>query len=182
MYVLIENNAVKQYPYGADVLRRENPQISFPNNPTDEMLAAFNVFPVKPTERPEFDAMNQKLDEGTPEKVAGSWVQVWNVSPLSAEEVALQQQALRASIVAYTQLRLDSFAQTRGYDGILSACSYATSTVPKFQSEGQYCVEARDMTWAKLADMLAEVEAGTRPVPSSFADIEPELPSLQWPA
>lgn len=29
--------------------------------------------------------------------------------------------------------------------------------------------------------MLDEVEAGTRHMPSGFADIEPELPVLHWP-
>lgn len=81
-----------------------------------------------------------------------------------------------------TQSRLDAFAQTRNYDGILSACTYATSTVPKFQAEGQYCVEARDATWAKLYQIMAEVQAGTRPMPSGYADIEGDLPVLQWPA
>ena len=88
---------------------------------------------------------------------------------------------IQSEIVAATQARLDDFARTRNYDGILSACTYATSTVPKFQSEGQYCVDARDSTWAKLYEMLAEVEAGTRPVPTGYADIEPELPVLAWP-
>lgn len=81
-----------------------------------------------------------------------------------------------------SQARLDAFAHTRNYDGILSACTYATSTVPKFQAEGQYCVEARDQTWATLYQIMAEVQAGTRPMPSGFADIEPELPTLTWPA
>jgi hypothetical protein len=31
------------------------------------------------------------------------------------------------------------------------------------------------------AGLLAEVQAGTRPMPSGFADIEPELPPLVWP-
>ena len=38
--------------------------------------------------------------------------------------------------------------------------------------------------WAnltRLADMLAEVEAGNRPMPSGLADIEGELPVLAWP-
>ena len=95
MYALIENNAVKQYPYGADVLRRDNPQTSFPKNPTAELLATFNVFPVKPTEQPQFDPMTQRVEEGTPVLQAGEWLQVWNVTPLSAEEIA-QLQADRA--------------------------------------------------------------------------------------
>ena len=95
MYALIENGEDKQYPYGADVLRRDNPQTSFPKNPTAELLATFNVFPVKPTEQPQFDPMTQRVEEGTPVLQAGEWLQVWNVTPLSAEEIA-QLQADRA--------------------------------------------------------------------------------------
>ena len=36
--------------------------------------------------------------------------------------------------------------------------------------------------WSHGGEMLAEVEAGTRPVPGGYADIEPELPVLTWPA
>lgn len=108
------------------------------------------------------------------------------VVPWSAEEIAQAEseaaERLQADVVAATQARLDAFAQTRKYDGILSACTYATSTVPKFAAEGQYCVAARDATWTKLYDMLAEVESGTRPMPSGYADVEPELPALAWPA
>lgn len=88
---------------------------------------------------------------------------------------------IMAECVNRTQQRLDDFARTRNYDNILSACTYATSTVPKFKAEGQYCVTARDATWAKLYEILAEVEAGTRPMPSGYADIEPLLPPLEWP-
>lgn len=34
---------------------------------------------------------------------------------------------------------------------------------------------------AKLYEMLAEVEAGTRPLPDGYADVESELPVLAWP-
>ena len=96
--------------------------------------------------------------------------------------VVRDPEEIRAEIVAATQQRLDTFAQSRGYDGILSACTYATSPTPRFAAEGQYCVEARDATWARLYEMLGEVLAGTRPMPSGFADVEPELPALSWPA
>ena len=80
------------------------------------------------------------------------------------------------------QQRLDAFASTKNYDGIMSACTYATSNIPKFAAEGQYCVNARDATWAKAYEILAEVQAGTRPMPTSIADIEADLPVLAWPA
>lgn len=101
---------------------------------------------------------------------------------MEAAEAAKAADRLQQSIVDATQQRLNEFARTRNYDGILSACTYATSTVPKFNGEGQYCVEARDSTWASLYAMLAEVEAGTRPMPTGFADVESELPALAWPA
>lgn len=89
---------------------------------------------------------------------------------------------MQAEIVEAVQRRLDSFAQTRNYDNILSACTYASSSVPRFASEGQAAVDARDATWATLYTLLGEVQAGTRPMPESFADVEPLLPVLEWPA
>jgi hypothetical protein len=88
---------------------------------------------------------------------------------------------VQSEIVTATQKRLDDFSKTRNYDGVLSLCTYASSPNPKFQAEGQYGVEARDTTWSKLLEILAEVEAGTRPMPTGYADIEPELPPLAWP-
>ncbi len=93
--------------------------------------------------------------------------------------IAAEQQRLIATITAEVQQRLDGFAQTRNYDGILSACTYATSTVPQFATEGQYCVNARDSTWAALYAVMADVQAGTIPMPSGIDDIS--LPVLEWP-
>lgn len=77
--------------------------------------------------------------------------------------------------------RLDSFAMTRGYDGILSSASYATSTNEKFRIEGEYCVRMRDETWNKLYQLLNDILEGKRPIPKTFKEIEPELPELIWP-
>lgn len=81
---------------------------------------------------------------------------------------------------AAVQQHLDDFARTRGYDGIMSAATYAASTVPKFKAEGQYAVEARDATWAQAAHRLAAVEAGSRPMPT-LDELLAELPVLTWP-
>lgn len=108
------------------------------------------------------------------------------ITERTPEDIAARQAAkveqIKQAIVQATQQRLDSFAQTRGYDGILSACTYAVSAVPKFAAEGTYAVSARDDTWATLYGGFQEVEAGTRPMPTGFADIAPLLPPLVWPA
>ena len=91
------------------------------------------------------------------------------------------QAQIADALTAAIQQRLDDFARTRNYDSILSACTYATSTVPKFKTAGQACVNLRDATWAATYDILAEVEAGDRAMPQSLDDIEADLPALVWP-
>lgn len=78
------------------------------------------------------------------------------------------------------QKHLDAFAQTRNYDNILSAATYATSVIPQFKAEGQYAVEVRDATWTKGYEILAEVLAGQRPMPT-LEEVFAELPPLVWP-
>ena len=102
---------------------------------------------------------------------------------MQADEMAMRPQppSIQTIITVAAQARLDDFAKTRNYDSILSACTYATSTIPKFFAEGQYCVAQRDATWSTMYQIMAEVEAGTRPMPASYADIELDLPALVWP-
>ena len=152
---------------------------------TQEQCEQFRVYPLTPTELPAYDPITHGVRAATPVKVGNDWHQAWEVYPLPAEDVEANQaaaaQALQQSIVDATQQRLDDFARTRNYDGILSACTYATSAVPKFAAEGQYAVQARDATWAALYAFMADVQAGKQPVPTGFADVEPLLPALEWP-
>ena len=85
------------------------------------------------------------------------------------------------AVTQAVQQRLDEFARTRNYDGILSVCTYATSAVPKFASEGQYAVQARDATWAACYQLMADVQQGQRPMPT-IELVLAELPELEWPA
>ena len=168
-----------QFGLTFDQVRKLYPNKSFP---ASGQIDTPEVSSYAPSATPDYDPATHAVREVAP--VDG--VQQWEVYALPAEEATANQaaaaQVLQQSIVDATQQRLDDFARTRNYDGILSLCTYATSTVPKFQAEGQCGVTARDATWAALYQILAEVEAGTRPVPSGYADIEPELPVLEWPA
>lgn len=142
---------------------------------------AYTVALVRRTPAPAFNSLTEKLVDLEPTVVDGELTQQWSVVPMTDEEKATVARAIQNDIVSNTQKRLDDFARTRNYDGILSLCTYATSAAPKFQQEGQYGVNARDNTWMTLYQILAEVEAGTRPIPTGYADIEPLLPALNWP-
>ena len=94
--------------------------------------------------------------------------------------VAVTPQDMLAALTNVVQRRLDDFAQTRNYDGVLSAASYATSTNPKFAAEGQYAVNARDATWAACYAVMDDVLGGLRPIPME-TELMAELPALEWP-
>lgn len=100
-------------------------------------------------------------------------------TPLQPEPPTPEQ--IIGAFTGAIQARLDGFARTRNYDGILSACTYAASTNAKFAAEGQYCVNARDATWSAAYQILAAVQSGSRPMPAKPEDIFLELPSLAWP-
>lgn len=134
-----------------------------------------------PTASPEFfGTCPESSESDVPGVLAELSQQDWEAA--RTDEMATRAARLVQSIVDATQARMDDFARTRNYDGILSLCTYATSAVPKFRSEGQYGVDARDRTWAKLYAILDEVQAGARQMPGGFADVEPDLPVLEWPA
>lgn len=155
------------------------------NSLSKEQAEHFGVHELVKVKQPEYDTLYQSIKETSPVIQEGKWTQQWQVEDLSTTEVQdnLQKQALdiKRRVVQETQNRLDIFANSRNYDGILSACTYATSNVPKFAAEGQVAVNLRDATWAALYQILEEVQAGQREAPTGFSDIEPLLPPLEWP-
>lgn len=86
---------------------------------------------------------------------------------------------IQAQLTAAVQAYMDSTAQTRGYDNIHTACSYSNSTDHIFAAEGQACLQWRDKVWRKCYDILAEVKAGTREIPT-VEELVAELPVLEW--
>lgn len=89
-------------------------------------------------------------------------------------------EALKRSFISAVATYMDKAAQERRYDGILSLCTYATSTDATFAAEGQAGVDFRDTCWRHCYDVLEQVEAGTRAAPS-VDELVAELPTLTWP-
>lgn len=130
---------------------------------------------VKVQEKPAIDEFQDLIWDGVN----------WAVLPKSQEEInsILQNKVdlLVSEIERRAQKRLDDFAKTRRYEGILSLCTYATDPDPKLSAEGQYGVTKRSETWTKLYKIMDDVMSGLRPIPASYEEIEPELPILEWP-
>jgi hypothetical protein len=93
MYAKIIDNQVIQYPYGPGDLINDNPNISFPDTMSDDLLAQWNIFPVFEAPTPAFDDRTEKVELKTePILVGGSWIIEWNVISKTNEEIAAYDQ------------------------------------------------------------------------------------------
>lgn len=89
------------------------------------------------------------------------------------------EQDIINSLTWAVQSHLDTIAREKNYDGILSACTYVTSSVPQFAAEGAACVVWRDDCWAKCYEVMAEVKAGTRAIPTAD-ELVALMPVAPW--
>ena len=92
---------------------------------------------------------------------------------------AAREEAMRNTMKA-VQRHLDNVARSKGYDNIISLCTYATDSDPIFSAEGQAGVAWRGAVWRYCNTVLAEVEAGTRAQPT-VEELIAELPTITWP-
>lgn len=182
MHAKINPQTLEVLEFPIDDLRAYLPDISLPEDLTnDDRLPEGFVFVNTTNTLPIYNPINHKLDDGTPTCVEGIWSVVYQVLEMTEAEQAAIALMMQRMVIDGAQQYLDNFARTKTYDGILSACTYATSSVPRFKTEGQYCVDARDQVWSALNILLEEVTAGTKPIPKSFDEVLPILPVLTWP-
>jgi len=97
MYALIQDGKVVTCPYTIGKLRKDNPNTSFPNKPTDELFASFDVQPVTIVDSPSYTKRTQWVTQNTaPTLVDEVWVLGWTVSDKTTDEIA-EYDALEAS-------------------------------------------------------------------------------------
>lgn len=101
MHALIENGAVKRYPYSEWDLKKANPQVSFPAQITDATLESFGVHRVFNTNSPAV-TREQFLEEGLPafDASANRWTQVFVVRARSADDLASETKTQADSVRA----------------------------------------------------------------------------------
>ena len=97
----------------------------------------------------------------------------------SISEAELSEDNIQKVLTMAVQAHMDTTAQTRNYDNIHTACSYVNSTDEIFAAEGKACLEWRDAVWRKCYDILAEVKAEHRDIPT-VEELIAELPTLEW--
>lgn len=162
--------------------RQMFPNVSFPiTGPSDDFLAENNVKKVRTDLQ--FDANTQFLVGVEPYILNDN---VYNVVVQNKPQEEVDQANFRRLLqvaqgfTMEAQARLDEFAKQRGYDNILSACSYVTSKIPRFINDANRAIDLRDQWWLILNEIFEKVVSGQRAEPVNFEELLPELPELTW--
>jgi hypothetical protein len=88
MHALVKDGVLVKYPYSVTDAKRDNPNVSFPANPSDVCLADFGVLRVFFSSQPDI-AADQVLTEESPvfSETDQRWTQVWVTRNKTAEEI-----------------------------------------------------------------------------------------------
>ena len=101
-------------------------------------------------------------------QIGGSYDGVFQVAPEIVPTIQDYKNAVQA--------HLDEYAKGKGYDSILSACSYAAE-VNQYQAESKQILSWRSAVWAHCYQVLQDVESNQRQAPS-IRNLIAELPVL----
>jgi len=97
LLIKANGSTVEAYPYSLGLLRKDNPNTSFPKQPSVADMAAFNVYPV--TEANPTVGEGQRLAKTwTPTLVSGDWVLAHEAVDLTDAEVAAATAVLAANM------------------------------------------------------------------------------------
>ena len=97
MYALITNGEVEKYPYSIGLLRKDNPNTSFPKTPKDAILVDYGVYPVMET-NPTVGADQKLVKSWTPELVSGEWVLNHQAVDMTSEDVAERDGVIASNV------------------------------------------------------------------------------------
>lgn len=88
--ILLRPNSDLVFPYSLTRLRADNPNISFPINPTEGDLEPFHCFFVTTTEPPLLtEPRTQRISESEPvQNLDGKWEQTWTIRDATEQEIA----------------------------------------------------------------------------------------------
>lgn len=123
--------------YSIQKLRADNPNVSFPTDPTEATLAEWGVFTLHAGVQPVVDH-TKNITEGQPQLIDGKWTQTWVTSDATAEEITARFIDKSASVRETRQVLLSASDWTQLPDAPL--------TDAKRQAWSTYRQALRDIT------------------------------------
>lgn len=102
MYAKVENNQIVKYPYNKADIRKDNPNVSFPDTLSDEILASVGAVKIAASTPVAFDNKTHRAVEQNPVLENGVCKQVWAIVELPVEVASANVRAHRDRLIAET--------------------------------------------------------------------------------
>lgn len=177
MYIKLKDGQPENYTIGQ--LRKDNPRTSFPRQVPKETLLAYGVYEVTDEPRPDVDPMTHRVERAPISGGGVDWKRGWNIVELSASEKSEKALEKRKEYEQAVQRLLDKTAQDKGYNSIISMCSYGSSTKPQWKAEAVAANKWRDDCWNEALVQLGNyIASGTIPDLDTFIA---SMPKPNWP-
>ena len=181
MYAIIKDS-IQVYTFN-EKPKFQRGVLAYPLKAFDIIEGVVEVVEFEDTAKPETTQLQQVVRAGVKTDANGNNMQAWRVVPMFTSDLldedgvtvlktiaeqeaeylankAAQEAEEEAKLVETTiQTILNDSAKSRGYDSIISECSYATST-GAFGAEAQITVDWRDAVWTYVYSVQSTVEAG----------------------
>lgn len=159
MYLLAHDGACIEYPYSVSRLQNQNPQVSFPSEMSDEVLSEWGVHRVHAAERPTYDVNTERVAEGAPVLLDGTWRQAWEVIGLTPEELASKAVQLREEAKSDRQAAVDAIKVTvssgKVFDGDETSQTRMARAIVALQATG-----VQSTMWGLADNTFVEVTLG----------------------
>ena len=132
-YIRLSN---QEYPIYLRVIKAENPQTSFPANPSDEQLQPYGFAGVNESAPPAYNTDIEKITEIAPTNDGLQWNQVWSIFALTQLELDTQLQRARDK----------KYLESEVYAESLVDAAYASPTTTTTENPSTYkrMVKARE--------------------------------------
>jgi hypothetical protein len=124
-HLLAPNQTVEIYPYSIGDLQRDNPNTSFPRDPSDEVLASWNVFPVTDKPAPNYSPATQNCGQVDPTLISGEWVMTWAVTAATPEEITERTKQKAAEVRQQRNVLLSACDWTQLSDAPVDSAPWA---------------------------------------------------------
>lgn len=167
MYAKHINGEWKQYTLRQ--LRQDNPQVSFPAEPSDATLAAYGVYPVSTEAQPSYDQRYQRLTQGPLTEVGGVVTRGWVVEDIPATAERVKEEAYRRIIAICPEWKQRNLTA--------QAAQLAKKGEANWTPEEAAAWVAGEAIWNQIAAIRAasDVIELMDPIPVAFMD------EIYWP-
>jgi len=142
-YIKASGSTVEKYPYSIGLLRKDNPNTSFPKRMSDQQLASWNVYPVVTEDDPAHDSATQYVQSASqPTLVNGVWTLAKTVVDYTAQELADKLADKRSGmVITPRQARLALIQTNRLADVEAAIAAMPEPNKTVVQTEWEYAVD-----------------------------------------